>query len=55
MMRLTSFLALCAYISTSWAGDIGPGTGPGTIPEPGTYALLGIGAIALFIANRRKK
>jgi hypothetical protein len=52
MKNLINSLALLFISTSAIAAEIPP---RGTIPEPGTYALLAIGAVALFVANRRKK
>lgn len=42
-----------AFTSATWNGPVGdPVTG--TVPEPGSIALLGLGALGLFGAYRRK-
>lgn len=42
-----------AFISTTWNGPVGDPT-TGTVPEPGSIALLGLGALGLFGGRRRK-
>jgi hypothetical protein len=57
-------LAAVAFATGGGASDIlvgdtgngyyAPTTSPNTVPEPSTYALFGLGALALIIAYRRK-
>jgi hypothetical protein len=43
-------------VTATWAYDTtGAGIEVGTIPEPSTYALFGLGALALVLVNRRRK
>jgi len=44
-------------ISTGWGSGTGSGGGCTpycTVPEPGTYMLLGIGFLGIYLARRRK-
>jgi hypothetical protein len=40
--------------ASTYEGAYGIGSAPASVPEPSTYALFGLGALALIIAYRRK-
>lgn len=52
-MKYLSVIVLGLLSSNLWA-QVSPGDG-GTIPEPETLLLLGIGAVALVAARMRRK
>lgn len=51
-MRIATFLALTSISSTALAGTLPP---PQGVPEPGMWALLGVGALVGLIAAGKRK
>ena len=57
-MRIRQLLALASAMICSGLAFASTSTAPGNgavIPEPEILALLGVGALALFITRRRNK
>jgi hypothetical protein len=54
MMKLSTLLSTAALLFVSTAAVAFPQNPPNAIPEPETYALLGLAAAA-FVAARWKK
>jgi len=50
-MKYLSFLVLGLFSSNLWAATIGVGT----VPEPETLLLVGIGAVALLATRNKRK
>lgn len=51
MQKLIMTLSLLLVSATSWAGSVVP---PTPVPEPATWALVGIGVVGMLLARKRK-
>jgi PEP-CTERM motif len=49
MKQILSFAALSLISFSAWAGA------PTPVPEPATLALMGAGALGIYLSNKRKK